>query len=188
MQKIITNTCDPPSRAPDKGFSSSCSSTQLLFYTFWNTLFIFTLASSSEIRLILQGRRSCGVIFGLGKIRNHVDGFSSVQAHTAAANFRIQPNTLFHRIRSGFQLGPVKHSKKSATAKGSHSDCSTWFSSRKAERGGKKRIFEKVKEKLLCPKPGKTTVSKQSQGSKSPAALWRLNLLLSHSRWLFAFF
>lgn len=188
MQKIITNTCDPPSRAPDKGFSSSCSSTQLLFYTFWNTLFIFTLASSSEIRLILQGRRSCGVIFGLGKIRNHVDGFSSVQAHTAAANFRIQPNTLFHRIRSGFQLGPVKHSKKKCNCKRLSQWLQYMVQLQEGRERGKKRIFEKVKEKLLCPKPGKTTVSKQSQGSKSPAALWRLNLLLSHSRWLFAFF
>lgn len=65
LQKIITNTCDPPARSPDKGFSSSCLSTQLLFHIFWNALFIFALVCSSEIRLILQG-----VIFGLGKIRN----------------------------------------------------------------------------------------------------------------------
>lgn len=157
VQKIITNACDPPARAPDKGFSSSCLSTQLLFYIFWNALFIFALVSSSEIRLILQGRRSRGVIFGLGKIRNHVDGFSSVQAHTAAANFRIQPNTLFHRIRSGSQLGPVKHSKKKCNCKWLSQWLQCMFQLQGGnERGLKRRIFEKSQRKIVLSKTWKS--------------------------------
>lgn len=92
--------------------------------------------------------------------------FSSAQA----ANFSLQPNTLFHRIRSGFQSSPVKHSKKKCNCKKALTvHVST--PGRQREGGGKERIFEKVKEKSFYPKPGKATVSKHSRGSKSPAAL-----------------
>lgn len=157
VQKISTNSYDPPATAPDKGFSSSCLSTRLLFYTFWNTLFIFTPVSSSEIRLILQGRGSRGVIFGPGKIRNHVDGFSSVQAHTAAANFRTQPNTLFHRIRSGFQLGPVKHSKKKHNCKRLLQWLQCMFQLQGGrERRGKKKNIWKSQRKIVLSKTWKS--------------------------------
>lgn len=73
-----------------------------------------------------------------------MDGFSSVQAHAAVmiplANFRIWPNTLFHRIRGGFQLGPIKCSSKK-TAKGSHSEYSTDFNSKEAGEGEKKKMI-----------------------------------------------
>lgn len=106
MRKIVTST-DSQSRAPDKGSSSECLGTQLLFL---NILFIFTLVSSFEIRLILEGCRSYGVIYGTEKIRNQVVSPQSkhTQQQCCHQQIGIRPNTLLHRIRGGFQLGPVK--------------------------------------------------------------------------------
>lgn len=149
-----------------------------ILYILWSTLFIFALVSSSEIRLILQGRRSRAVIFGLGKIRNRVDGFPSVQAHTAAAaaNFRIQPNTLFHRIRSGFQLGPVKHSKKKYNCK----RLSQWLQrvfqlqgSRERERGKKKNIW-KSERKIALSKTWKSHSWQTFPGKQKPCCFMKI--------------
>lgn len=40
-----------------------------------------------------------------------------------------------------------------------------------SQKGGEKDYLKKPKEKLLCPKSGKATAHKYSQGSKGPAAL-----------------
>ena len=81
---------------------------------------------------------------------------------------------------------PVGPSNKGcAAARGFCSNRGTISMLRSQREGDKKRLFGNVEEKWLCSKPGKVTAYSYCQGSKSPAALWRLNPLLCLSCWFF---
>lgn len=82
------------------------------------------------------------------------------------------------------QLPAGPSNKDCAAARGFCSNHGTISMLRSQRERDKKRLFGNVEEKWLCSKPGKVTAYSYCQGSKSPAALQRLNPLLSLSCWL----
>jgi len=101
-----------------------------------------------------------------------MDGFFLVQAHAAAmqpsANFRIWSDTSFHRVRGGFQSGPVKCSNKTKVQLQKALTMTTaHISTLRSPRGEKKDYVKKPKKNGSVQNPEKPQLTKIPREAKA---------------------